>query len=146
MFSGVVVNENFLQLHDLVGPDRTKVLSTVTAIYNIGCFIGAILAFILGERLGRKKSIMIGTAIMTVGSIIMTSSFSLAQMFVGRTILGIGNGINTATAPIWQTETSKASWRGMLVILEMMMNIAGFTLCNWISRVFFLPREVLSMC
>lgn len=45
----------------------------------------------------------------------------------------IGNGINTATAPIWQTETSKASWRGKLVILEMMMNIAGFTLCNWIN-------------
>lgn len=45
----------------------------------------------------------------------------------------IGNGINTATAPIWQTETAQAKWRGKLVIIEMMMNIAGFWLCNWIN-------------
>lgn len=45
----------------------------------------------------------------------------------------IGNGINTATAPIWQTETAQAKWRGKLVILEMAMNIAGFSLVNWIN-------------
>jgi len=45
----------------------------------------------------------------------------------------VGNGINTTAAPIWQTETSKAQWRGKLVILEMMMNIAGFSLVNWIN-------------
>lgn len=42
-------------------------------------------------------------------------------------------GINTATAPIWQTETSQTKWRGKLVILDMMMNIAGFCLVNWIN-------------
>ncbi|KAM0385452.1 hypothetical protein ACHAQC_011364 [Fusarium culmorum] len=54
-------------------------------------------------------------------------------MIVGRIVLGIGNGINTATAPIWQTETAQAKWRGKLVILEMAMNIAGFCLVNWIN-------------
>ncbi|KAJ9151858.1 general substrate transporter [Pleurostoma richardsiae] len=103
VFSGVVVTQDFLVLHDLVGPGKTKVLSTVTAIYNVGCFIGAIIAF------------------------------TIVQMFVGRIVLGVGNGINTTAAPIWQTETSKAQWRGKLVILEMMMNIAGFSLVNWIN-------------
>ncbi|KAG6365801.1 hypothetical protein INS49_007412 [Diaporthe citri] len=70
---------------------------------------------------------------MSVGAILMCSSFSLAQMFVGRTVLGIGNGINTSTAPIWETETAPAHWRGKLVMFEMMMNIAGFSLCNWIN-------------
>lgn len=83
------MDDNFLQLHDLVGPGRTKVLSTVTAIYDIGCFLGALLAFSVGERLGRKNSILLGTTIMSVGAILQTSSFSLAQMFVGRTILGL---------------------------------------------------------
>ncbi|KAK7733832.1 hypothetical protein SLS63_004618 [Diaporthe eres] len=55
------------------------------------------------------------------------------SMFVGRIVLGIGNGINTSTAPIWQTETAPAHWRGKLVMFEMMMNIAGFSLCNWIN-------------
>ncbi|THX09686.1 general substrate transporter [Aureobasidium pullulans] len=133
VFSGVVVSDDFLELHNLVGPSKTKVLSTVAAIYDVGCFIGAIIAFTVGERFGRKKTIILGTAIMSIGVILKTSSFSLPQMFVGRVILGIGNGINTATAPIWQTETAPARLRGKLVILEMMTNVGGFMIVNWIN-------------
>ncbi|THW63718.1 general substrate transporter [Aureobasidium pullulans] len=133
VFSGVVVSDDFLELHNLVGPSKTKVLSTVAAIYDVGCFIGAIIAFTVGERFGRKKTIIFGTAIMSIGVILKTSSFSLPQMFVGRVILGIGNGINTATAPIWQTETAPARLRGKLVILEMMTNVGGFMIVNWIN-------------
>ncbi|THY56917.1 general substrate transporter [Aureobasidium pullulans] len=133
VFSGVVVSDDFLELHNLVGPSKTKVLSTVAAIYDVGCFIGAIIAFTVGERFGRKKTIILGTAIMSIGVVLKTSSFSLPQMFVGRVILGIGNGINTATAPIWQTETAPARLRGKLVILEMMTNVGGFMIVNWIN-------------
>ncbi|THX42267.1 general substrate transporter [Aureobasidium pullulans] len=133
VFSGVVVSDDFLELHNLVGPSKTKVLSTVAAIYDVGCFIGAIIAFTVGERLGRKKTIILGTAIMSIGVILKTSSFSLPQMFAGRVILGIGNGINTATAPIWQIETAPARLRGKLVILEMMTNVGGFMIVNWIN-------------
>lgn len=51
-------------------------------------------------------------------------------------VAGLGNGLNTATAPVWQGETSKASWRGKLVIIEMIMNIAGFSLSNWMTYAF----------
>lgn len=88
VFSGVIVTDDFLILHDLVGPEKTTLLSTITAIYDIGCFFGAIIAFTIGERLGRKKTILSGTAIMSIGTILMSSSYSLAQMFVGRIILG----------------------------------------------------------
>lgn len=85
---GVVVTPDFLEVHDLVGPTKTKVLSTVAAIYDIGCFFGAILAFTVGERLGRKKSILLGSVIMAVGTILQASSYSLPQMFIGRIVLG----------------------------------------------------------
>jgi hypothetical protein len=45
----------------------------------------------------------------------------------------IGNGINTSTAPVWQTETSQTMWRDQLVVLEITMNIVGFSLVNWIN-------------
>ncbi|RKK76401.1 hypothetical protein BFJ69_g7051 [Fusarium oxysporum] len=133
VFSGVVITQDFLKLHNLVGPTKTNVLATVTAIYDIGCFVGAVIAFTIGERLGRKNAIIVGTVIMSIGTVIKVTSYSLPQMIVGRVVLGIGNGINTATAPIWQTETAQAKWRGKLVILEMAMNIAGFCLVNWIN-------------
>lgn len=102
-------------------------VGTVTALYDIGCFFGAIAAFSLGEILGRKRTILLGTTIMVVGAILQISAYSVAQMIVGRIIAGIGNGLNTSTAPVWQSETSKASWRGKLVVIEMILNIAGFS-------------------
>lgn len=45
----------------------------------------------------------------------------------------IGNGINTSTAPIWQTETAPPQWRRKLVLVEMVMNIFGSALVNWIN-------------
>ena len=66
----------------------TKKISTLSAIYAVGCFFGAVIAFTVGERFGRKKTIMIGTTIMAVGTVLMAASYGLAQMFVGRIILG----------------------------------------------------------
>lgn len=83
-----MVTQNFLEVHGLEGPGKTTTLSTVTAIYDVGCFLGAIGAFAIAEHLGRKKSILMGTAIMAVGTILQATSYSLAQMFVGRIILG----------------------------------------------------------
>ncbi|KAJ5111016.1 hypothetical protein N7532_001551, partial [Penicillium argentinense] len=100
---------------------------------DVDYFLGAIIAFTIGERFVRKRSILLGTTIMSVGTILQAGSFSLPRMFVGRVVLGVGNRINTATASIWQTETSPPWWAGKLVMLEMVMNIAGFALVNWIN-------------
>lgn len=115
VFSGIIVTDNFLELHGLVGPTKTGMVSTVTAIYDIGCLIGAILAFTIGERLGRNKAIIWGTSIMAVGAILMSTSYSLPQMFVGRIILGIGNGINTATGKQILFELSTLAWSMILL-------------------------------
>lgn len=126
VFGGVIVTPDFLNLLDIAGDDKMQ--STVTAIYDIGCFLGAISTMWLGERLGRKNTILLGTTIMSIGAILQIAAFGVPQMIVGRIVAGIGNGINTSTAPVWQGETSKASWRGKLIVIEMIMNIFGFML------------------
>ncbi|KZM19095.1 substrate-specific transmembrane transporter [Ascochyta rabiei] len=131
VFGGVIVTPDFLDQLDLNG--KTSLISTVTAIYDIGCFFGAISVCAIGDPLGRKKCVLLGTTIMSIGAIIQIASFNVPEMIVGRIIAGIGNGINTSTAPVWQGETSKASWRGKLIIIEMIMNIAGFSLSNWVT-------------
>lgn len=80
---------------------------------------------------------MIGTTIMFIGATLKTTSYSLPQMIVGRIVAGIGNGLNTSTAPVWQADSAKSSWRGRLVVIECVMNIAGFSLVNWISEFAF---------
>lgn len=92
VFSGVVISQDFLRLHNLEGPTKTTLLGTVTAIYDVGCCLGSLLAYSIGERLGRRNTILLGTIVMTIGAILQASSYSLGQMMTGRVVAGIGNG------------------------------------------------------
>jgi len=67
------------------------------ASYNLGCFLGAVITIFIGNPLGRKKIIMLGTAIMVVGAILQASATTLPHFIVGRIITGIGNRGNTST-------------------------------------------------
>jgi MFS family permease len=60
--------------------------------YTLGCFFGAVATIWLGNMLGRKRTIFIGSVIMIVGAILQTAAFGLPQLIVGRVITGFGNG------------------------------------------------------
>lgn len=98
VFGGVIVTPDFLIRMGIL--NNPELQSTVTAVYDIGCFFGAIMTIWIGDRLGRKKTILTGTTIMSIGAVIQIASYGLPQMFVGRVVAGIGNGINTSTAPV----------------------------------------------
>lgn len=78
----MIVTPDFLDQLQLNG--KASLLSTVTAIYDIGCFFGAISVCVIGEPLGRKKTILLGTTIMSIGAIIQTASYGVPEMIVGR--------------------------------------------------------------
>jgi MFS family permease len=88
------------------------------ACYNLGCFLGAIMTIWLGDWLGRRKTIFVGSAIMVVGATLQTSAFTLGHLIAGRIITGLGNGMNTSTVPAWQSECSKSHRRGQMVMIE----------------------------
>lgn len=70
---------------------------TVVAIYEIGCFFGAIIAFVFGERLGRRWTIILGCITLIVGAAIQSAAYGIPQLITGRIVAGLGNGMNTAT-------------------------------------------------
>ena len=109
----------------------------VTACYEIGCFFGAIFTLAFGERIGRTRLCFAGGIILIVGAVISTTCFkghwALGQFVVGRVISGVGNGMNTATIPVWQSETSQAKNRGLLVCLEGAVIAVGTFVAYWID-------------
>ena len=60
--------------------------------YTLGCFFGAVATIWLGNWLGRKKTIFIGSTIMIIGAALQCSSFQLGQLIAARLITGFGNG------------------------------------------------------
>lgn len=96
LFGGVLAGERF---QDMLGNPGPTMSGLVTAIYDIGCALDAVAAFIWGEKIGRKNSI-IAANLVVVGAAIQTASYSYWQMFASRIICGIGVGLSTVAVPI----------------------------------------------
>lgn len=94
------INTQAVGISSPVRSNRSTYQGITVASYNLGCFFGAIACIFIGNPLGRKKTIFLGTSIMIVGAILQCSAFSLPQFIVGRIITGLGNGANTSTVSI----------------------------------------------
>ncbi|GAB1212278.1 hypothetical protein ATERTT37_001410 [Aspergillus terreus] len=79
------------------GHGSSSLQGTVVAIYEIGCFLGALVALFAGERLGRRMCIMAGCVILSIGAALQATAYTIPHMIVGRIVAGIGNGLNTST-------------------------------------------------
>ena len=64
----------------------------VTSITSGGAFFGAIIAGMTADRFGRKGAIYAGCVLFIVGAVLQAAAYSLAQMTVGRFIVGLGVG------------------------------------------------------
>ncbi|KAM0718956.1 hypothetical protein Q7P37_006028 [Cladosporium fusiforme] len=114
VMSGIITEPSFLQQFPQMEPLNKSgaIQALVVAIYEIGCLIGSLFFVAYGDNLGRRRAVLIGTLIMLVGAAIQTSSFSLAQLIVGRIVTGAGNGMNTSSIPVWQSEIAPPKIRG----------------------------------
>ena len=108
-------------------------LGTVTALFTVGGFLGALSTIFLGDWLGRRRTIFYGSALVIIGALLMSSSYSLGQLIVARLVQGIGTGATTATVPVWQSELSGSAHRGSHVVSEGLFIAAGITLSQWID-------------
>ncbi|KAL1637290.1 hypothetical protein SLS58_009381 [Diplodia intermedia] len=136
VMSGIIASEPFNTYFPETLNDKTY-QGFVTAIYEVGCLLGAIVMLMFGDRLGRRKGIMIGASIMILGVIIQITavkgSKAMAQFIIGRTITGVGNGMNTSTIPTYQAECSKSTNRGLLICIEGGIIAFGTMIAYWID-------------
>ncbi|GAB7344858.1 hypothetical protein MBLNU457_3305t1 [Dothideomycetes sp. NU457] len=128
VFSGIVGNTDFL---DTVKHPSDSLLGIIVSIYNLGCFSGCILNFILGEYLGRRRCMWLAMAWIIVGAALQCSAYGAAQLMVARFITGIGTGIETSTVPMYQSELSRAHQRGRLVCSEPLFVGVGIVIAYW---------------
>lgn len=130
--SGIIgANNRFAA--DFNSPDA-GMQGNITGLYDIGCVLGSILCFFIGERFGRRAMLIAGGFIMIVGTAILASSYTIAQLLVGRIVTGFGNGMNSSTAPVYQSECSPANIRGALLTLQGTVTILGVVIGTWLEE------------
>ncbi|PYI33431.1 general substrate transporter [Aspergillus indologenus CBS 114.80] len=131
VMSGIVGADNRFA-KDFNNPDASM-QGDITGLYDIGCVVGSIVCYFVGEKYGRRTMLLTGATIMIIGSALLASSYSIAQLLVGRIVTGIGNGMNSSTAPVFQSECSPASYRGALLTLQGTVTILGVVIAYWLD-------------
>lgn len=105
----------------------------VIASMQLGALVGALSCTALGDRIGRRKTIFLGSILTIIGQLLQTAAYGLPQFIVGRVILGLGIGQFSVAVPVLQSECTSAKHRGQHVIVDGICICLGYTLCNWID-------------
>lgn len=137
--SGVVANDLF---KETMGKPSPALMGAIVALYEIGCMAGALSTGRVGDWLGRRKTIRYGCLILCVGAILQTAAVDAPMMIVARIITGVGNGMNTATIPVYQAELSPPKSRGAHVAFEASLLTVGVAIAYWLEYgLYFVPGE-----
>ncbi|KZF09606.1 MFS transporter [Rhodococcus sp. EPR-279] len=123
-FDSSVINGavDSIEDHFLLGSFTT---GFVVAIALIGCAVGAWFAGSLADRWGRKKVMLLGSALFVISSIGSGLAFSVPDLMLWRVLGGLGIGIASVIAPAYIAEIAPAKWRGSLASLQQLAITIG---------------------
>ena len=94
----------------------------------IGSIIGVLVAGMLSDFLGRKKTMLISALLFSISAIGCAVCSDFAQLVIFRMIGGFGIGIVSIVSPIYISEVSPAQVRGTMVSLYQLFITIGFLL------------------
>ncbi|OTB19977.1 hypothetical protein K445DRAFT_72586 [Daldinia sp. EC12] len=135
IFAGALISADFIKTFPAT---NSPAISGITSsCFSLGAFFGCLVSFLLGDRLGRKKSVYVGLAVNVIGVVLQIAAYHLPQMIVGRIINGFGMGITSSICPVFVAEASPTNIRGKLVVLGSLCTTVGFCLANWVSYALF---------
>lgn len=81
----------------------------------LGCIIGVAISGELGDRLGRKKLLMVSAILFLIGAVGCTWAPTFSLMVTARILAGIGIGIASNIVPLYISEIAPTKIRGRLV-------------------------------
>ncbi|KAI7232039.1 myo-inositol transporter [Hortaea werneckii] len=109
----------------------------ITALCAAGALVGAVVAGITSDKYGRKPAIWFASILFTLGAIIQATSFTVAQMSVGRFLIGLGVGSASMIVPLYIAEISPARFRGRMISVDMIFLGTGSVLAYAFDAAFY---------
>ncbi|KAK4187488.1 putative quinate permease [Podospora australis] len=135
MFSGVLAMPSFGRHMGEYITDQTK-KGWLTAILELGAWIGTLLSGFMAEVLSRKYSVLVACAVFMVGVIIQATAIAGIghdAILAGRFITGMGVGSLAMIIPIYNSEVAPPEVRGALVATQQLAICFGIMISFWID-------------
>lgn len=103
---------------------------------NVFMLVSILGAGWVADRLGRRCVLVLANVFLMAGALAMSMGGSYAALMAARFVTGIGAGFGRVVAPVYNTEISPASTRGVLSSLQNIFINVG-TLLSYVSNYAF---------
>ncbi|SMY18999.1 unnamed protein product [Zymoseptoria tritici ST99CH_1A5] len=132
VLGGVLLHQPFL---DAIGnPTNDTIISMIVSSYDLAAAVTAVVLAFFAFRMGRKGTIILGNIAAIIGSVIQATSYSVAQLIVGRLVQGISIGAISSAVPTYLSETGvEIGDRGPANALNAILLISGVPLAYWVD-------------
>lgn len=111
----------------------TQTEETVVSIVLVGAMLGAILGGAIADRIGRRATLLWGSAAFILGSLLAFLSPDVTILILARTLLGIAIGFTSVTAPVYVSELAPPQSRGTLISLYQFALTIGIALADLVG-------------
>jgi MFS transporter, SP family, arabinose:H+ symporter len=101
----------------------------------VGCILGAAVAGVLGDRFGRKPTLLVSSVFLFVSALYSAIPPTFTVLVVARWIGGVGVGMASVLAPLYISEFAPPKYRGRLVAFYQLSIVVGILLAylsNWL--------------
>ncbi|KAK4464314.1 putative hexose transport-related protein [Cladorrhinum samala] len=134
MFSGVLAMPSFQHHMGEYTTNQTK-KGWLTAILELGAWLGTLLSGFLAEVLSRKYGVLVATAVFVIGVVIQATAVTVGHnaILAGRFITGMGVGSLAMIIPIYNSEVAPPEVRGALVATQQLAICFGIMISFWID-------------
>jgi SP family arabinose:H+ symporter-like MFS transporter len=99
-----------------------------TSAALIGCIVGALCAGWLGDRFGRKPSLIAAAVLFFFSALFSAFPPDFSGLIVARMFGGIGVGMASVLGPMYISELAPPKWRGRLVACYQLSIVLGILL------------------
>ncbi|KAF2224501.1 putative sugar transporter STL1 [Elsinoe ampelina] len=123
------------QFRSAIGnPEGAYIIPIIASIYNLAAAVMSLAITLFGMQLGRRKTILLGNLLICIGAALQASTYSVAQIIVGRIICGFGIGCIASAVPTYMAEMSlEAKERGPEISYQGALLITGVALAYWVD-------------
>lgn len=123
---GLAAEEDEVRLADL----KANIVTTL----QCGCFVGALSAGIVADKLGRKPALLIAATLAIIGTIMQAAALGhIGALYSGRLIAGLGVGAASMVTPLYISENAPRAIRGGLTGIYQLFIVFGIMLAFWIN-------------
>lgn len=108
-------------------------MNFVIGSFALGALIASLASGPLADKYGRKNIMLANAVIYLIGVFAFAFSGGFIQMLLGRSVIGIGAGIACVVAPMYLSEISYSTIRGVLGIFHQCSLVLGILTSQIVS-------------